>query len=83
MVIEHPKVEVEEKKCGRIIIPESAMEKQQIGNIVALGDGEDLVKYGLEVGDNVLYAKYGGTEIEIDGKSLIILNHSDILAVVG
>lgn len=72
---------VQEKTIGGIIIPDTAKEKPQIAEIVAVGTDEDLQKC-VKVGDNVLYGKYAGTEIELDGIKYLILSKSDILAVV-
>ncbi len=73
--------EVEETTVGGIIIPDTAKEKSQIGKIVAVGTDEDLQEL-VKVGDDILYAKYGGTEVELEGKKYIILGRSDILAIV-
>ena len=74
--------EPEEKKVGGIIIPDTVKEKPVMGEIVAIGT-DDEVKENLKVGDRVIYAKYGGTEVEIDGEELIILAYADVLAKVG
>jgi chaperonin GroES len=72
---------------GELVLPETAKEKPQQGNILAVGpgrldeDGKRIV-VDVEVGDKVLFAKYAGTEVKIDGKKLLILKESDILAVV-
>ncbi|HCX60268.1 MAG TPA: co-chaperone GroES, partial [Candidatus Cloacimonas sp.] len=65
----------------RIIIPDTAKEKPQIAEIIAVGTDEDLQKI-VKVGEKVLYGKYAGTEIELDGEKYLILSKSDILAVV-
>ncbi|MBT3233473.1 MAG: co-chaperone GroES [Calditrichaeota bacterium] len=72
---------VEEKKYGSIIIPDTAKEKPQTGEIIAIGTDDD-VKDNLKVGDQVIYAKYGGTEISLDNEDYIILGYGDILAKV-
>ena len=76
----------EEKTSSGIIIPDSAKEKPQRGTIVAVGDGkvEDGKKIEMSVkkGDKVLYGKYAGTEIEIDGEELLIMRENDILGIV-
>ncbi|MDY0152046.1 MAG: co-chaperone GroES, partial [Candidatus Cloacimonas sp.] len=59
----------------------SAKEKPQMAEIIAVGTDEDLIKL-VKVGDKVLYGKYAGTEIELDGEKLLILSKSDILAIV-
>lgn len=74
--------EPEEKKVGGIIIPDTVKEKPQVGSVVAIGT-DDEVKENLKVGDKVVYAKYGGTEIELDGEEFIILSYADVLAKVG
>lgn len=71
----------EEKKIGGIIIPDTAKEKPQMAEVIAVGTDEDLVSI-IKVGDMVLYGKYSGTEVEIDGEKLLILSKSDILAIV-
>ncbi|MDI3504778.1 MAG: chaperonin GroES [Candidatus Cloacimonadota bacterium] len=71
----------EEKKVGGIIIPDTAKEKPQIGEIIAVGTDEDLQKI-VKIGEKVLYGKYAGTEIELDSEKYLILSKSDILAVV-
>ena len=79
-------IEQEEVKKGGIIIPDSAKEKPQEGKIVAVGPGkhEDgkLVPLNVKKGDRVLYSKYGGTEIKIDGKDHLIMREDDILGIV-
>ena len=80
-------IEQEEMTAGGIILPETAKEKPQEGKILAAGPGErdeDGKRIALEVkvGDKVLYAKYSGTEVKVDGKKLLILRESDILAIV-
>ncbi|HPV15034.1 MAG TPA: co-chaperone GroES [Candidatus Cloacimonadota bacterium] len=70
-----------EKTIGGIIIPDTAKEKPQIAEVIAVGTDEDLIKC-IKVGDKVLYGKYSGTEVELDGKKLLILSKSDILAIV-
>jgi chaperonin GroES len=80
-------IEQEEVTAGGIILPETAKEKPQQGNVIAAGPGridEDGERIPMEVnvGDKVLYAKYSGTEIKLDGKKVLILRESDILAIV-
>ncbi len=74
-------VEVKEKKVGGIIIPDTAKEKPQIGEVIAVGTDEEL-KDIVKIGDRILYAKYGGTEVEIDAVKYLIVSRSDILAIV-
>ena len=79
-------IEQDEVKKGGIIIPDTAKEKPQEGKIVAVGPGkhEDgkLVPMNVKKGDRVLYSKYGGTEIKIDGKDHLIMREDDILGVL-
>ena len=80
-------IEQEEMTAGGIILPETAKEKPQEGKILAAGPGErdedgERIPLDVQVGDKVLYAKYSGTEVKLDGKKLLILRESDILAFV-
>ena len=80
-------IEQEEMTAGGIILPETAKEKPQEGKILAAGPGErdedgEHIPMEVQVGDKVLYAKYSGTEVKLDGKKLLILRESDILAVI-
>lgn len=72
----------EEKTAGGIIIPDTAKEKPQRGIVVAAGPGKKDEPVTVKVGDNVLYGKYSGTEIQIEGDDLLIMRESDILAIV-
>ncbi len=72
----------EEKTAGGIIIPDTAKEKPQKGKVIAVGDGKKDEPMTVKVGDSVLYGKYSGTEITIDGKDLLIMRESDIYAVI-
>lgn len=77
----------EEKTKSGIIIPDTAKEKPQRGEVVAVGEGKIsdqgvLVKSQLKVGDQVLYGKYAGTEISLEGEDYLIMRESDILAVL-
>ncbi|MFN8714775.1 MAG: co-chaperone GroES [Bacteroidota bacterium] len=72
----------EEKTAGGIIIPDTAKEKPQRGKVVAAGPGKKDEPVTVKVGDNVLYGKYSGTEIQIDGKDYLIMRESDIFAIV-
>ena len=74
-------VAAQEKTIGGIIIPDTAKEKPQMAEIIAVGTDEDLLKI-VKVGDKILYGKYAGTEVEVDGEKLLILSKSDILAIV-
>jgi len=72
----------EEKTAGGIIIPDTAKEKPQRGVVVAVGTGKKDELMTVKVGDNVLYGKYAGTEIQIEGQDLLIMRESDLLAIV-
>lgn len=72
----------EEKTASGIIIPDTAKEKPQRGKIVAVGPGTKDEKMEVKVGDIVLYGKYAGTELTIDGKDYLIMRQSDVLAVI-
>ena len=81
------RIEEEEKTKGGIIIPDTAKEKPQEGKILAAGPGDrdedgNRIAMEVKVGDRVLYAKYSGTEVKMDGKKMLILRESDILAIV-
>ena len=80
-------LEQDEVKKGGIIIPDTAKEKPQEGKVVALGTGKrdddgKLIPFEVKVGDRVLISKYGGTEIKIDGKDLLIMREEDILGII-
>ena len=80
-------IEQEEMTAGGIILPETAKEKPQEGKILAAGPGDrnedgERIEMEVKVGDKVLYAKYSGTEVKLDGKKVLILRESDILAIV-
>ena len=77
--------EAEEKTASGIILPDTAQEKPHMGKIVAAGPGKvsdngSVVKMSLQTGDKVLYGKYSGTEITLDGNEVLIMRESDILA---
>lgn len=72
----------EEKTAGGIIIPDTAKEKPQRGKVVAVGTGKKDEPITVKVGDIVLYGKYAGTEIQVDGKDLLIMRESDIFAII-
>ena len=81
------RVESEEKTKGGIIIPDTAKEKPQEGEIVAVGPGArdddgDLVALDVKVGDRVLFGKWSGTEVKLNGQDLLIMKESDIMGVV-
>ena len=71
-----------EEKVGGIIIPDTAKEKPQRGKVVAVGNGTKDEEMILKAGDEVLYGKYAGTEIENDGEKDLMMRQSDVLAVV-
>jgi chaperonin GroES len=72
----------EQKTAGGIIIPDTAKEKPQKGTVVAIGNGKKDEPLTVKVGDQVLYGKYSGTEINVEGKDYLIMRESDILAVI-
>ena len=71
-----------EEKVGGIIIPDTAKEKTQHGTVVAAGNGTKDEEMVLKEGDEVLYGKYSGTELEVEGTKYLIMRQSDVLAVV-
>ena len=72
-----------EEKVGGIIIPDTAKEKPLRGKIVAAGNGTKDEEMVLKVGDQVLYGKYAGTELEFEGKKYLIMRQSDVVAILG
>lgn len=72
----------EEKTAGGLIIPDTAKEKPLAGKVVAVGPGTSEVKMEVKVGDQVLYGKYAGQEIQIDGVDYLIMKQNDILAII-
>jgi len=79
--------EQEEVTAGGIVLPETAKEKPQKGKILSVGPGErdeqgKYIPMDVKEGDNVLFAKYAGTEIKVEGKKLLIMKENDILAIV-
>lgn len=72
----------EEKTASGIIIPDTAKEKPQRGKVIAVGTGKKDEPMTVKVGDSVLYGKYAGTEISIEGRELLIMRESDIFAVL-
>ncbi len=81
------RLEEEEKTKGGIIIPDAAKEKPQEGRVVAVGDGKVLengqrAPMSVKAGDKILFGKYSGTEIKIDGEEHLILREDDVLAIV-
>jgi len=80
-------VEEEETTASGIVLPDTAKEKPQRGKVLAVGDGKltdenERVPLDVSEGDEVLYSKYGGTEITVDGEDLLVLRESDVLAKV-
>jgi chaperonin GroES len=80
-------IEQDEVTAGGIVLPETAKEKPQKGTVLAVGPGDrnekgERIAMDVKVGDKVLYAKYSGTEIKYDGKKLLILRESDVLAIL-
>ncbi len=81
------RLDAEEKTAGGIIIPDTAQEKPQQGEVVAVGDGlhsetGDIMPLEVKPGDKILFGKYSGTEVTIDGEDLVIVQESDIMGVI-
>ncbi|HZM31836.1 MAG TPA: co-chaperone GroES [Acidimicrobiales bacterium] len=80
--------ESEETTASGLVIPDTAKEKPQQGEVIAVGPGKrseqtgDIIPVGVSVGDTVLYSKYGGTEVTIDGDDVLVLSARDVLAIV-
>lgn len=74
--------QAEEKTAGGIIIPDTAKEKPQKGTVVAIGPGKKDEPITVKVGDVVLYGKYSGTELTVDGGNYLIMRESDIVAII-
>jgi chaperonin GroES len=82
------RVESEEKTKGGIIIPDTAKEKPQEGEIIAVGSGArdesgKLVPLDVKTGDRILFGKWSGTEVKLDGEDLLIMKESDIMGIIG
>ena len=82
------RIEAEEKTAGGIIIPDTAKEKPQEGKVVAVGTGTrgddgKVTPLDVKAGDTILFGKWSGTEVKVDGKDLLIMKESDILGIVG
>ena len=82
------RIEADTKTAGGIIIPDSAQEKPSEGEIVSVGEGTrddsgNRVALDVKAGDRVLFGKWGGTEVKIDGEDLLIMKESDIMGVIG
>ena len=85
IVVKHE--QAEEKTASGIILPDTAQEKPQMGTVMAVGTGKssdagDIIGMALKKGDKVLYGKYSGTEIKVDGDDVLIMRESDILATL-
>ncbi len=81
------RIESDSKTAGGIIIPDTAQEKPMEGEVLAVGPGArtdkgDVVALGVKVGDRVLFAKYAGTEVKMDGEDRVIVKESDILGII-
>ena len=81
------RVEAEEKTAGGIIIPDTAKEKPQEGEVLAVGPGArddsgKLIELDVKVGDRILFGKWSGTEIRLDGQDLLIMKESDVMGVI-
>ena len=80
--------EAETQTASGLVIPDTAKEKPQQGTVLAVGPGKrsdstgELIPVGIEAGQTVLYSKYGGTEVSVDGEDVLVLNGRDILAIV-
>ena len=82
------RIEADTKTAGGIIIPDSAQEKPSEGEVVAVGEGTrdddgDRIPLDVKAGDRVLFGKWGGTEVKIDGEDLLIMKESDIMVIIG
>lgn len=82
------RVESEEKTAGGIIIPDTAKEKPSEGEVVAVGSGArddngNVVAMDVKAGDRILFGKWSGTEVKLDGEDLLIMKESDIMGVIG
>lgn len=82
------RIEAAEKSAGGIIIPETAKEKPQEGEVVAIGTGAraengTITPLDVKAGDKILFGKWSGTEIKVDGEDLLVMKESDVLGIVG
>lgn len=81
-------IDEEQTTASGLVLPDTAKEKPQKGEVLAVGagrwddEGENRIPLDVKVGDEVLYSKYGGTEIKVDGEELLVLRESDVLAIV-
>ena len=81
------RIEGEQKTAGGLIIPDTAKEKPQEGEVIAVGEGArkdsgDLIPMGVKAGDRILFGKWSGTEVKLDGEELLIMKESDILGIL-
>lgn len=81
------RIDAEEKTAGGIIIPDTVQEKPQQGEVIAVGPGargddNELIALDVKVGDRILFGKWSGTEVKIDGEDLLIMKESDIMGVL-
>jgi chaperonin GroES len=81
------RIEGEEKTAGGLIIPDSAKEKPQEGEVISVGEGArkdsgELIPMAVKAGDRILFGKWSGTEVKIDGEELLIMKESDILGII-
>ena len=82
------RIEADQKTAGGIIIPDSAQEKPSEGEVIAVGEGNrdddgDRIPLDVKVGDRVLFGKWSGTEVKINGEDLLIMKESDIMGILG
>jgi chaperonin GroES len=86
-IVVKPQEETESRTAAGLVIPDTAKEKPQLGEVLAVGPGEfkdgARVPVDVNVGDVVFYSKYGGTEVKHDGEDLLVLSSRDVLAVLG
>ena len=86
-IVVKPKEEDESRTASGLVIPDTAKEKPQLGDVLAVGPGVyadgERQPLDVEVGDVVFYSKYGGTEVKVEGQDLLILSARDVLAVLG
>ena len=77
------RLEAEEKTAGGLILTAAAKEQPQMAEVLAVGPGTEEVKMEVAVGDKVIFSKYAGTEIKIEGETLILVSQKDVLAILG
>ena len=82
------RIEADQKTAGGIIIPDSAQEKPSEGEVVSVGEGArdddgDRIPLDVKAGDRILFGKWSGTEVKIDGEDLLIMKESDIMGIIG